>query len=158
MMGGVFQGLASRRRMGRCAKPTLLMALLLLSSALACGDGDASEEARLEPLTGEAGAPGSQVGGEAPVPSLAEPDEEMEQFLREYEALIDDYCQFADRFAEASMAEKVEMADELVEQGTRLSTFTTRALTLRASFSTPTKDRLEALQARADTCGEKFGG
>lgn len=135
--------------------PLMLMAALGLTVLPGCGGGDRSES----PAVGGDETPSAvDRAADDAAPVEAGTSADVQAFLKDYEELVDKYCEFTDRFSRATMAEMAQLGQEMADQAMELSEYSTRAIALRASLSEEAQARMEELGKKAEACGEKIGG
>ena len=135
------------------AKGTLTVAVLLLIAG--CG----GEEGDTEAATAEEAIEAAAETQESEQQETGQDEsEEVQAFLTEYETFIDQYCELADRLANASMTEMVQLTQNMATQAQQLSELATRGVALETAFSESAQEKLEELEARADECTERMGG
>ncbi len=135
--------------------PLMMVAALGVPMVSGCGGEDRSD---LPPMSGQEAASPADPSGDEEAQIGSGESADVQAFLRDYEALVDKYCEFADRFSKATLAEMAQLGEEMAAQGREFTEFSSRRIALEVAFSARTQERLDSLQARADACTEKIGG
>jgi hypothetical protein len=135
--------------------PLLIIAALGAPLTLGCGGGDTSDAP-------EAGTdqvfPAPERAGDAATPAEVGMSADLQAFLEEYEEFIDKYCELADRFSRATMAELAQLGQEMGDHAMKFGEYSGRALTMQASLSPEAQAKMEELQKRGEACGERIAG
>jgi hypothetical protein len=132
----------------------VVLALLLVSPLLGCSGGNAPDAAGGGGA--EASPPASALEEAPPIGSGESAD--LKAFLEDYEKFVEKYCELAERFPKATLAEMVQLGEEMAALGLGFTEYSTRAIAMRASASPDAQEKMDALSRRADACGEKIGG
>jgi hypothetical protein len=117
---------------------TLICAVFL--GTISCGRDNATQEGTSTPsTTSTTGTTGSG---------------DLDQFIQDYEAFINTYCELAQQISTAPMAQKPKLIQKWTEQLQKLSGYNEQIISLRASASPAAKARFEALEKKATECSK----
>jgi hypothetical protein len=135
--------------------PLMIIAALGVPLTLGCGGGDTSDA----PAAGtEQVSPAPERAGDVATPAEAGMSADLQAFIKDYEEFIDKYCELADRFSRATMAELAQLGQEMGEQAMKFGEYSAQTLAMRASFSPEAQAKMEELQKRGEACGERIAG
>ncbi|HQO03006.1 MAG TPA: hypothetical protein PLI62_12100 [Spirochaetota bacterium] len=79
---------------------------------------------------------------------------DLDQFIQDYEAFINTYCELAQQIRTAPMAQKPQLIQKWTEQLQKLSGYNEQIISMKASASPAAKARFEALEKKATECSK----
>ena len=79
---------------------------------------------------------------------------DLDQFIQDYEAFINTYCELAQQIRTAPMAKKPQLIQKWTEQLQKLSGYNEQIISMKASASPAAKARFEALEKKATECSK----
>ena len=117
---------------------TALICAVCIGS-ISCGREDASQQSSSTTSSTSAGTTGSG---------------DLDQFLTDYEAFINTYCEMAQKISAAPLAKKPQLLQKWAAQVQKLSSYNESIISMKASASPAAKERLEALEKKANECSK----
>ncbi len=81
---------------------------------------------------------------------------EAAKFIDEYEAFVEDFCALSNKARNASLMQKITLAQQMVEKSTELKKYADRQAHIKAGLTPAGEKKLEAIAEKAARCSENF--